>query len=159
MNLLAICICVIPNIMLIFYDSGSGAFGEVFSGILTKTQNEDSIIMKNVAIKIIKSNEANFELLKEAMASSRLKHDNIVEFIGICMEYNCIVLELMEGGQLLEYLESKKHQLTLWDLVDMSHDVAKGCHYLEKSKFVHRDLAARNCMLTSTNSNTRKVKS
>ena len=63
----------------------------------------------------------------------------------------------MEGGQLLEYLKSREHQLTLWDLVDMSHDVAKGCRYLEESKFVHRDLAARNCMLTSTNSNMRKV--
>ena len=32
----------------------------------------------------------------------------------------------MEGGELLTYLKSMRRYLTLWDLVDMSHDVAKG---------------------------------
>ena len=97
------------------------------------------------------------DFLKEATAASKLKHENIVEFIGICLEYNWLILELMEGGQLLNYLKSKRQHLTLWDLVDMSYDVVKGCVYLEKMKFVHRDLAARNCLLTSTNPQIRKV--
>ena len=97
------------------------------------------------------------DFLKEATAASKLKHENIVEFIGICLEYNWLILELMEGGQLLSYLKSKRQHLTLWDLVDMSYDVVKGCVYLEKMKFVHRDLAARNCLLTSTNPQIRKV--
>ena len=95
--------------------------------------------------------------MKEALAASRLKHENIVEFLGVCLESNLIILELMEGGELLTYLKSMRRYLTLWDLVDISHDVAKGCAYLERMKFVHRDLAARNCLLTSTNPQTRKV--
>ena len=75
------------------------------------------------------------DFLKEATAASKLKHENIVEFIGICLEYNWLILELMEGGQLLNYLKSKRQHLTLWDLVDMSYDVVKGCVYLEKMKF------------------------
>ena len=45
----------------------------------------------------------------------------------------------------------------MFDLVDMSYDIVKGCAYLEQMKCVHRDLAARNCMLTSDDKNYRKV--
>ena len=91
------------------------------------------------------------------MAVSELKHENIVEFVGICLEYNWLVFELMEGGQLLNYLRTKASNLSVWDLVEMTSDVAKGCLYLEQRQFVHRDLAARNCMLTSMNPTLRKV--
>ena len=66
-------------------------------------------------------------------------------------------MELMDGGTLLNYLQSKGKFLSQLDLLDMSHDIVKACAYLEKMKFVHRDLAARNCMLTSTISSLRKV--
>ena len=137
---------------------GSGAFGEVFEGILISNKTEVSIETQKVAIKSIKSNETSIELLKEAMAVSELKHENIVEFVGICLEYNWLVFELMEGGQLLNYLRTKASNLSIWDLVEMTNDVAKGCLYLEQRQFVHRDLAARNCMLTSMNPTLRKVK-
>lgn len=35
------------------------------------------------------------------------------------------------------------------DLVEMALDVARGCAYLETTRFVHRDIAARNCLLTT----------
>ena len=138
--------------------SGSGAFGEVFEGcLLAADQTKNPKETRKVAIKNIKSNEASIEFLKEAMAASQLKHENLVEFIGICLDYNWLVFELMKGGQLLEYLKSKSLRLTIWDLVEMTHDIAKGCLYLEQMKFVHRDLAARNCMLTSMDPLQRKV--
>ena len=144
-----ICIC--------FDLLGSGAFGEVFEGILTKSHSEKSLEIRKVAIKNMKSNENSIEFLKEAMSWSQLKHENVVEFLGICLESNMLVSELMQGGQLLQYLKTKTKQLTLWDLVEMTQDVAKGCTYLASMKFVHRDLAARNCLLTSTNPEYRKV--
>ena len=79
---------------------------------------------------------------------------------GVCLEYNFIILELMEGGQLLSYLRaSTSYELTTYDLMNMSFDVLKGCTFLEKMKFVHRDLAARNCMLTNTDPAYRTVSS
>ena len=66
-------------------------------------------------------------------------------------------MELMDGGTLLNYLQSKGKFLSQLDLLDMSHDIVKACAYLEQMKFVHRDLAARNCMLTSIISSSRKV--
>ena len=37
--------------------------------------------------------------------------------------------------------------LSPYDMVDMGHDVAKGCAYLQDMQFVHGDLAARNVLL------------
>ena len=120
-------------------------------------QNEETSIVRNVAIKCLKNEEGTSEFCKEAHAASYLKHENIIELIGICFEYNAIVLELMEGGQLLSYLQLMNQQLTLIDSVQMCHDIAKGCAYLEQMRFVHRDLAARNCLLTTTEASSRKV--
>ena len=91
------------------------------------------------------------EFLKEALVVSQLKHENIVQFFGICLdiEEDCLIMELIKGGELLDYLRSNGHLLTLDDQINMCFDVVKGCVYLEEQKVVHRDLAARNCLLTN----------
>ena len=106
---------------------------------------------------MFKKNVAITDVLKEVYAASSLKHDNIVQFLGICFEWNAVIFELMNGGQLLSYLKSSGHGLTEMDMFGFCFDIAKGCAYLEEKKFVHRDLAARNCLLTSTYPGMRKV--
>ena len=119
---------------------------------------DESYTIKTVALKVLRDRNNFHEFYKEVTVASQLKHSNIVQFIGVCFENNYIILELMEGGQLLSYLRSSSsYDFTPYDLVDMSFDILKGCVFLEEKKFVHRDLAARNCMLTSTNPNNRKV--
>ena len=66
-------------------------------------------------------------------------------------------MELMEGGELLDYLRSNHPSLTLDTQINMCFDIVKGCVYLEGKNVVHRDLAARNCLLTSTDPNKRMV--
>ena len=125
-----------------------------------KTINDynESYISKNVAIKVLRDRDNFPEFYKEVTVASQLQHDSIVKFIGVCFESNYIILELMEGGQLLSYLRSSgSYDFTPFDLVDMSFDILKGCVFLEEKKFVHRDLAARNCLLTTTNPTSRKV--
>lgn len=102
---------------------------------------------------------------------SHFKHDHIIRLLGVCLDAdpNFILLELMEGGDLLSYLRNSRPQLRsqlgvvsaplgLGDLVSMCVDVAKGCCYLEELHFVHRDLAARNCLVSSLDPNYRVVK-
>ena len=143
----------------IIFFSGSGYFGQVFEGIISQDCSTivDTLKGKKVALKVLKNVENTIEFYKEAIASAKFKHGNIVESYGICLESNFIVMELMEGGQLLSYLKSRGNQLSVLDLLDMSLDVAKGCAYLEQMKYVHRDLAARNCLLTSIHPTYRKV--
>ena len=142
-----------------FFFSGSGYFGQVFEGIISDDCStiDETLKGKKVALKVLKKVENTIEFYKEAIASAKFKHENIVESYGICLKSNFIVMELMEGGQLLSYLKSRGNQLSVLDLLDMSLDVAKGCAYLEQMKYVHRDLAARNCLLTSIHPMHRKV--
>ena len=66
----------------------------------------------------------------------------------------------MEAGDLATFLRkpSNRQRLTQADLCRISHDVSKGCAYLEEMHFVHRDIAARNCLVSSINPEHRKVR-
>lgn len=167
---------------------GHGAFGEVRSGTMERPGDPPF----RVAIKTLPF-ESNPEVIHdfqtEARILSNFSHPNIVKFFGVCFDSHpkFIVLELLEGGDLKNYLRECRpkgsgtqnnqgsasvpvspvanvtsptggYQLMMADLVQMSLDVAQGCEYLENNKFVHRDIAARNCLLTSKNPLTRTVK-
>ena len=102
---------------------GSGNFGEVFNGIATGIHSESST---KVALKFLIGNEKKSAVfLKEITAISQLKHKNIVEFYGVCLDSNCIVMELMEGGQLHEYLITQSQNLNLYDLIGKKYTFEK----------------------------------
>ncbi|XP_053212804.1 proto-oncogene tyrosine-protein kinase ROS-like isoform X2 [Panonychus citri] len=149
---------------------GCGAFGQVFRGLFTDPELVGSLDASlPVAIKKLKSDASEQEkddFMKEAKIMGNFKHPHILKVLGVCLDpgNNSILLELMEGGDLLSYLrderptEKKQCDLTLDDLLSICVDVAKGCQYLEAMHFVHRDLAARNCLVSSKNRESRIVK-
>ncbi|NWR90991.1 ROS1 kinase, partial [Furnarius figulus] len=137
---------------------GSGAFGEVYEGTAVDILEEGSGESK-VAVKTLKKGATDHEkseFLKEAHLMSKFDHPHILKLLGVCLlnEPQYLILELMEGGNLLSYLRGARKQklqsplLTVTDLLDICLDVCKGCVYLEKMHFIHRDLAARNCLVS-----------
>uniref|UniRef100_A0A8D2MBF9 Tyrosine-protein kinase receptor n=1 Tax=Zonotrichia albicollis TaxID=44394 RepID=A0A8D2MBF9_ZONAL len=137
---------------------GSGAFGEVYEGTAVDILADGSGESK-VAVKTLKKGATDHEkseFLKEAHLMSKFDHPHILKLLGVCLlnEPQYLILELMEGGDLLSYLRGarkKKLQsplLSVTDLLDICLDVCKGCVYLEKMHFIHRDLAARNCLVS-----------
>nr|XP_039261485.1 proto-oncogene tyrosine-protein kinase ROS-like isoform X1 [Styela clava]XP_039261486.1 proto-oncogene tyrosine-protein kinase ROS-like isoform X1 [Styela clava] len=138
---------------------GKGAFGEVFKGIAIESVGGINI-EKKVAVKTLQEGSTDSEkceFLMEAYFMSTFNHENILSLIGVCLdnEPQYLLLELMEGGDLLHYLRDARSdslislKLTMADLLDISLDVAAGCKYLEEQRFVHRDLAARNCLVST----------
>ncbi|XP_055602255.1 proto-oncogene tyrosine-protein kinase ROS isoform X2 [Uranotaenia lowii] len=145
---------------------GSGAFGEVYEGIVKGVGGETET---RVAIKTLRkgaTEQEKAEFLQEAHLMSNFKHKHILKLIGVCLDLDSlyIIMELMQGGDLLSYLRTnrptpgKASSLTLLDLITMCVDVATGCRYLEEMHFVHRDLACRNCLVSSMNPKERVVK-
>lgn len=52
------------------------------------------------------SEQEKSEFLKEAQLMSHFKHQHILQLVGVCLDNdpNYILMELMEGGDLLSYL-------------------------------------------------------
>ncbi|XP_070166803.1 protein sevenless-like isoform X2 [Polyergus mexicanus] len=146
---------------------GSSTFGYVFKGKMKEL--EGSGIM-SVAIKTLRKNASTREkikLLQEAKLMSQLRHKHILKLLGVCFDTDppLLVLELMEAGDLLNYLRDShfiqltdSHALRLQDLLAICEDVARGCCYLEEMHFVHRDLACRNCFVSAKNREDRVIK-
>ncbi|KAI7804665.1 putative proto-oncogene tyrosine-protein kinase ROS [Triplophysa rosa] len=138
---------------------GSGAFGEVYEGITTGCQITEIGSEERVAVKTLHTGASEYEkaeFLKEVSLMSQFNHSNILRLLGVCLlnEPHYLILELMEGGDLLSYLRgarptnNRRELLNLTSLLDIGLDAAKGCAYLERMRFVHRDIAARNCLVS-----------
>ena len=121
---------------------GKGAFGDVFDAEFKG---------QKVAVKSCRSTDVpdKEKFLQEAEILKQYNHPNIVRLIGIACDQEpvLIVMELMPGGSLLEYLRKRAGNTSNGKLLHMSIDACSGMEYLESKGCIHRDLAARNCLV------------
>lgn len=114
---------------------GKGAFGEVCEASLRSTG-------QRVAVKTCRSNELQDmdKFMQEADILKQYDHPNIVRLIGVCAEKDpvYIVMELMPGGALLDYLRKKGTHQPQKKLCTMALDACKGMEYLEQNNCIHR---------------------
>jgi len=127
---------------------GRGNFGDVYKARL-KPSNL-SVAVKTC--KVTLPDEQKKKFLQEGRILKQYEHPNIVRFIGICVQKQpiMIVMELVPGGSLLNYLRTSSDKLTTKALLGMCQDAASGMEYLESKNCIHRDLAARNCLVGDT---------
>ena len=123
---------------------GRGRFFEVWQGRWNGT--------KQVAIKKMIEQFRPTERLQEELATMKsLHHPNLVQFYTAMTkigEPTCLVVELMEGGSLLDYLRGEGKTLELSQLIEKAEQIAAGMAYLEQHNYVHQNLSARNVLLT-----------
>lgn len=92
---------------------GQGAFGEVFQGTF-KYKDTDMVEMP-VAVKTLpemSTGQAEADFLMEAAIMAKFRHPNIVHLIGVCFDRHprFIVLELLAGGDLKNFLREGRHK-------------------------------------------------
>jgi serine/threonine-protein kinase len=128
---------------------GSGAMGVVYRAV-----HEPS--GRPVAVKVITGEQARkssaydrFE--REAEILQKLKHPNIVRFLGVgrFQGTNYFAMEFVEGRTLEAVLEQSEHGYLPWlEVVTLGAQVCEALHYAHGFRVVHRDLKPSNIMIT-----------
>eukprot|EP00892_Ulva_mutabilis_P001691 jgi/Ulvmu1/11522/UM078_0011.1 len=123
---------------------GEGEFGIVHKGRWNGTP---------VAIKVLKAMNQRHraKIALEVDVLRRLRHPNVVEFLGACTRSNpvTIVSELLEGGSLGDALQARP-QPPLRRVLEIALDCARGLNCLHCAfpyPILHRDLKPDNVML------------
>ncbi|KAK3601267.1 hypothetical protein CHS0354_040447 [Potamilus streckersoni] len=135
---------------------GQGHYGTVYRGKLYDTNHLMCTGQqpKDVAVKVLKQqmvDKYGDDFRREARLMEQLTHENIVQFYGVCREGEYIVMEYVQLGSLLEFIQNCKQQgKSLKDQsITFCVGLAKGMEYLHSKNIMHCDLAARNILLTT----------
>jgi serine/threonine protein kinase len=90
-------------------------------------------------------------LKQEIEMLAKLRHPNLVLFIGICdsLDGNTVILTELMSCSLYDLIEVRKSCLELPDVLDISIDIANGLNYLHSHSptIIHRDISAKNILL------------
>lgn len=137
---------------------GQGGFGKVYAAIHKKTKEK-------VAIKVTNAggldNSDDIEsIFSEAETLKSLFHPNIVKIINFFVIKKTLqtyfIMEHLEGGELLKYLEEKK-QLNEEDSLNIFKQIISAIDYCHRQKIIHRDLKLENIMKVNNDSLTIKI--
>ena len=134
---------------------GEGSYGRVYFAQLNDG--------KEVAVKkldVASEPDSNVEFLTQVSMVSRLKHDNLVELLGYCVDGNLRVLayEFATMGSLHDVLHGRKGvqgaqpgpTLDWMQRVRIAVDAARGLEYLHEKvqpSIIHRDIRSSNVLL------------
>jgi tRNA A-37 threonylcarbamoyl transferase component Bud32 len=140
--------CFIDHLEIQIQDKiGEGGYGEVFKG---------TWLGQDVAIKFYgkkkSRNKARIDadFLKEVEVFSRLRHPNILLFMGVSVtpQYKgLLITEYLEGGSLFDHLHKRGTKFTEERLINIALDMALGMNYLHAKKILHCDLKSSNILL------------
>ncbi|GMP86109.1 hypothetical protein CsSME_00039021 [Camellia sinensis var. sinensis] len=129
-----------PKLLFIGSKIGEGAHGKVYEGrygdriVAIKVLHRGNNLEEKAAL------EGRFA--REVNMMSRVKHENLVKFIGACKDpLMVIVTELLPGMSLRKYLVSiRPNQLDLHVAISYALDIARAMDCLHANGIIHRDL-------------------
>jgi predicted Ser/Thr protein kinase len=126
---------------------GQGSFGAVF-------KCEYLGVPAAAKVFIVSNRTKADEVKKEADLLARLRHPNVVQFIGyVVKESEHVIISERMDMDLRKYLDENVHEdqsrrpLPLLLAVDIMLQVAEAMKYLHESKVMHRDLKANNVLI------------
>ncbi|XP_024545094.1 LRR receptor-like serine/threonine-protein kinase GSO1 [Selaginella moellendorffii] len=129
---------------------GTGASSTVYKGRLARDG-------KCVAIKVFRPRKDDWNSATEIEALSRIKHRNLVRFLGVCWEDDCkaLVFDLMPNGTLDSHLHDVSEKVKVFTMkqrLKVALGVAYAVRYLHHElnageAIVHGDLKPSNIFL------------
>lgn len=126
---------------------GSGGMANVYKAL-------DHTLNRFVAIKIMKreySEDTTFvtKFREEAQSAAGFSHPNIVSVYDVGQEGDTyyIVMELVEGITLKNYIERKKN-MTVREATSIAIQISMGLEAAESQHIVHRDIKPQNVIIS-----------
>ncbi|XP_047940875.1 probable serine/threonine-protein kinase SIS8 isoform X1 [Salvia hispanica] len=124
-----------------------GFSGEVFRGVWNGTE---------VSIKLFLEQDLTAENMEdfcnEISILSRLRHPNVILFLGACTKPPrlSLITEYMEMGSLyyLIHLSGQKNKLSWRRRIKMLRDICRGLMCIHRMKIIHHDLKSANCLVS-----------
>jgi len=125
-----------------------GGMGAVY--LATNTATEQPVAVKILTEEFSKMPGIQGRFKREASASGRLEHPNIVATVEMSKEenYTYIVMEYVDGGSLIEYIVREK-KVPPVRTVEIMSDILAGLHHAHERGVIHRDIKPANVLLTS----------
>jgi serine/threonine protein kinase/tetratricopeptide (TPR) repeat protein len=127
---------------------GHGGMGTVYAA-----RRADDQFRKRVAIKIVRRGMDTDSVLRrfrnERQILAALDHPNIARLLdgGVTADgLPYLVMEYVEGQQLLEYCD--RHKLATGDRLGLFRSVCAAVHFAHQNLVVHRDLKPSNILVT-----------
>ena len=123
---------------------GRGAFGSV---------NKVAIDDTNYAVKFFGSLTADqyFEIRREIWVMNKLRHENIVNMVGISITPFAIVMDLAPLGDLYSYLHNQNIPDLSWKLrIKIALNIARAMMFMHTltPPVIHRDLKSPNILVS-----------
>ena len=113
----------------------------------------DTILDRNVAVKVLRGDLANDEKFvrrfqREALSASSLSNPNIVEVYDVGEDNGeyYIVMEHVEGKHLKALLK-KRGKLTVPEVIDIALQITNGLSVAHDSYIIHRDIKPQNILI------------
>ena len=126
---------------------GAGGMADVYKG-------KDTMLNRYVAIKVLKKEykeDENFvrKFRSEAQAAAGLMHPNIVNVydVGEDRGLNYMVMELVEGITLKEYIE-RKGRLSHKETISIAIQMCSGIGAAHAANIIHRDIKPQNIIIS-----------
>jgi len=127
---------------------GQGGMGEVY--LAQDTKLDRKVALKFLPAALARDSEARERLLREARATSKLDHPNVLSVydVQIGEDRDFIVLAYVDGESLSDY--ARKHGADLAQTLEVSLQVARGLKHAHELGIVHRDLKPSNILVDTS---------
>ncbi|XP_051274578.1 guanylate cyclase 2G isoform X1 [Dicentrarchus labrax] len=108
-----------------------------------------------VAIKYIKNVSSNYQkpsIIAEFNMMKEMKHENLVQFFGVCIEPPnvCLVIQYCRKGSLKDLLKATDVELDGMFKLSFAYDIVNGMEFIHKSNLrFHGNLKPSTCLVDS----------
>ncbi len=140
-----------PNVPTVSYSDFGELLDKICAGSFADVYRVEMPVTGPCAFKQLRQAVDPVVLMKEATSMWQLRHcEHIVRLLKVCTDagHQGLLLELVEGGSLGDFIHGQKQKLSWDQILHVLHDVASGLECVHDHKHVHLDVKSDNIFLT-----------